>query len=59
MERCRGYDLYQTIARQSLTIRETAKIIKQLLQTVAYIHSKGIIHRDIKMHNILVDSSNL
>lgn len=30
----------------------------ELLQTVEYIHQKGVIHRDIKPHNIFVDDNN-
>jgi sterile alpha motif and leucine zipper-containing kinase AZK len=31
------------------------KIIKQLIKALAYIHINGIVHRDIKSHNVLVD----
>lgn len=30
----------------------------QMLRSQAYIHGKGVCHRDIKPHNILVDTTN-
>lgn len=34
---------------------QTKNMMKQLIKAVAYIHNKGIVHRDIKLENVLVD----
>lgn len=36
---------------------EVCKIFKQLLSAVAYCHSKGITHRDLKLENVLLTPS--
>ena len=35
---------------------EVKDIMRQVLSAVAYIHSNGVVHRDIKLDNILLDS---
>ena len=33
---------------------EARRIFKQLLETLAYLHAKGIVHRDVKLENMMV-----
>jgi len=53
MEYCYGGDMY---ARVPYTEAQAAKIMTKLLSAVAYIHKIKIIHRDIKMENIMLES---
>src|SRR5438046_2398672 len=42
--------------REKISMRRAAEIIASLARTVHYAHERGILHRDIKPGNILLDA---
>lgn len=42
-----------------INVTESLHITKQIISAVAFIHSKNIIHRDLRPPNIFINSSNL
>ena len=60
-ELCVGGELFDRLDEQPdyhYTEAECARLIKQMLSSVRYLHSKGIIHRDLKLENFLFSSSS-
>ena len=51
-----GGQLDQLARREGLPLRRAAEIIASLARTVQYAHERGILHRDIKPGNILLDA---
>lgn len=55
MEKLVGGELFERIVgRPRFSEEEAAKLIRPLLESVAYLHDLGIVHRDIKPENVLV-----
>ena len=53
-----GGDLLQFVkTRSKLTESESAQILNQLLSGLQACHDKNIIHRDVKLDNVLIDAS--
>jgi serine/threonine protein kinase/tetratricopeptide (TPR) repeat protein len=51
-----GGQLDQVITRELMSIRQAAELIAKVARTVHYAHEHGILHRDIKPGNILLDA---
>ena len=59
MEYVEGHTLEQWIGRQELPVAEALKYAVQMADALAAAHDSGIVHRDIKPDNIMVDERGL
>ena len=57
-ELCTGGELSKKIQTTQLKEKEIAKIFNEIMSAVAYCHEKGIVHRDLKLENILFASES-
>ena len=59
MEYINGGNLFSFVKKRRKINEKTAKFLfRQIIQGIKYIHSNKIVHRDIKLENILIDLNN-
>ena len=51
-----GGQLDDAVRRESMSMRQAAELIAKVARTVDYAHEHGVLHRDIKPGNILLDA---
>lgn len=57
-ELCAGGELFDYLVEQvRLSLAETRRIFGQLVLGVAYLHGEGVVHRDLKLENVLLDEN--
>ncbi|GAA6043697.1 hypothetical protein JCM8097_007484 [Rhodosporidiobolus ruineniae] len=55
-ELCAGGELFDYLVEQGrLSLPEARRIFGQLCLGVAYLHGEGVVHRDLKLENVLLD----
>jgi len=59
MELVRGGELYEEIIRRnSFSEKDASYIFRQIVEALDYLHDNGIIHRDLKLENLLLVNKN-
>lgn len=54
MEYCEGGELSQLVEdNEGITEMEARRIVKQIINAIEVCHLKGIIHRDLKLENVM------
>jgi translation initiation factor 2-alpha kinase 4 len=54
MEYCEGLNLGQVLEQGLPAVEERWRLLREVMQGLLYIHSKGLIHRDLKPNNIFL-----
>lgn len=56
MEKVQGQDLFETMTGKGLLpVAEVKEVLRQLLNALADLHSRNLIHKDLKLENVMFD----
>lgn len=58
MEYVKGETLRELLENGKLTLTETLRIARDVLEALSFAHAQGIVHRDVKPSNIMVTSEH-
>ncbi len=58
MDYVEGWTLAHWVKRKHPTFREIIRVFRKLAAVLAYLHGKGIFHRDLKLVNVLLRKSD-
>ncbi|MCA9047405.1 MAG: serine/threonine protein kinase, partial [Planctomycetaceae bacterium] len=53
----KGRLLSELIRDNPPSVSESVEIVRKLADALAYAHSQGILHRDVKPHNVIIDNN--
>lgn len=58
MEKVGGMDLFETLDSEGAASPSSAQeVLRQLLTSVAHLHRHNMVHKDLKLENVMLDSS--
>lgn len=58
MEYVEGRSLAEVVRRTPLPAEQAVRYVKSIAEAVHYAHQRGILHRDLKPHNVLIDAKD-
>ena len=58
MDYIAGPDLGRAMRARAIPLREAASIVQKVAEAIAHAHERGVLHRDLKPGNILLDDAN-
>jgi WD40 repeat protein len=58
MDYIAGADLGRAMRERTIPIREAASIVQKVAEAIEHAHQRGVLHRDLKPGNILLDKAN-
>ena len=60
MEYMTGKDLFDFLQLRDFTLKEqqVKRIILEIMMGVKYLHSYGIVHRDLKLENVMMSDAS-